>query len=163
MRKSGKDRSMKRLYATVWIGLGVLALLALTVYSFANAPEAGSMGVWGYVASGEDAQLDLEDQPATRELVVAGVAAPAPAWIVVHANDEGMPGERVGLVPIPRGRSADVKVPLSDGVRDSVIVAVHADRGTQGRFDFDMDMPAESADRPLFVDRMELAGTVRLQ
>ncbi len=154
---------MKRLYAAVWIGLGVLALLVMTVYSFANAPEAGSMGVWGYVASGDDAQLEVDDQPAGPEFVVSRVAAPTGAWIVVHANDDGMPGERVGLAHIAEGRSTDVKVPLSPQTTESVIVAVHADRGTPDQFDFDMDNKTESPDRPLFVDGMELADVVQLQ
>ena len=135
----------------------------MTVYSFANAPEAGSMGVCGYVASGDEAQLAVDDQPAGPELVVSRVAAPASAWIVVHLNDDGMPGERVGLARIAEGQATDVKVPLSEEATKSVIVAVHADRGTPDQFDFDMDNKTESPDRPLFVDGMELADVVQLQ
>jgi hypothetical protein len=50
-----------------------------------------------------------------------------------------------------------------DGVTTpNVIVAVHADRGTAGTFDFDMDKAMASYDRPFFVDEMELAAVVAL-
>jgi hypothetical protein len=135
----------------------------MTVYSFANAPEEGSMGVWGYVASGDDAQLEVDDQAAGSEILVSRVASPVAAWVVVHVDDDGMPGERVGLAQIAEGESTEVRVELSEATAQSVIVAVHADKGNPGEFDFDMEDAAESADRPLFVDRMELAEVVQLQ
>jgi len=154
---------MKRFSTIAWVGLSILVLLAMTLYSFANAPEAGSMGVWGYVASGNDAQLEVADQPAGAELLVSRAASPVDAWIVVHENMDGMPGERIGLAPLSRGQATDIAVPLSEETMGSVIVAVHADRGTPGQFDFDMENPTASADRPLFVDRRELAQVVQLQ
>ena len=41
-----------------------------------------------------------------------------------------------------------------------VIVAVHADRGTVGEFDFDMMNKEMSPDRPFFVNEAELAAVV---
>ncbi len=122
------------------------------------------MKVWGYVASAKNAQLALaENQPGGSELVVDTVVAPGDAWIVVHADDNGKPGERVGLAHVKRGESSDVKVTLSGVKTDKVIVAVHADHGTAGKFDFDMMNKAMSADRPYFVDEKELAKVVQVR
>lgn len=119
--------------------------------------------VWGYVASADDAQLDVADeQSGTERIVVDRVQSPGPAWVVVHADDNGMPGERVGLAPIEQGESRDVEVELENVTTERVIVAIHADMGTPGEFDFDMMDKEASPDRPYFVDGKELAAVVTL-
>jgi hypothetical protein len=126
--------------------------------------DESSMKVWGYVASPDDAQLDIpEDQVGADELVVDRVLSPGDAWLVVHADDNGKPGMRVGLAHIPAGESTDVKVQLEDVTTDKVIVAVHADRGTKQEFDFDMMNKEMSPDRPYFVNRSELAAVVSVR
>ena len=75
----------------------------------------------------------------------------------------GKPGMRVGLAPVKRGESLDVKVPLKDLTTPKVIVAVHADKGTAGEFDFDMMNKEMSPDRPFFVDGAELAKVVTVR
>ena len=148
------------------IALSVLAavlLLTATIYSFANAPAKGTMGVWGYVVDSKNASLDVSDQPGADTLVVSRVTAPQAAWLVVHADDNGMPGKRVGLVHIDKGESVDVAVKLTGVKTQKVIVAVHADKGTPGNFEFDMDNKEKSADRPFFVNRKELARIVTVR
>ena len=49
---------------------------------------------------------------------------------------------------------------LEDVTTSNVIVAVHADRGEAGEFDFDMMNKEMSPDRPYFVDGKELATVV---
>ena len=120
--------------------------------------------MWGYVASADKAQLELdENQLGVDELVVKRVLAPGDAWIVVHEDDNGAPGMRVGIARVKRGESTDVKVELEKLTTPKVIVAVHADRGTKNKFDFDMMKKEMSPDRPFFVDEKELAkvATVR--
>lgn len=152
---------------TPGVTFGVLAAIALLVsvaYAFANAPAAGNMGVWGYVASQRDASLSLaKSQSATATLRVAHVSAPEDAWIVVHVDDNGMPGERVGLLHVTKGISSDLRVRLAGVTGSSLLVAIHADRGTPGRFDFDMDKKETSPDRPYFVGGRELAQAVALR
>jgi hypothetical protein len=148
-----------------------IALAALAIGAFAltgcAAETAGhpTDGVWGYVVSARNAALEAEAEQnlAGGELVVDRVLTPGDAWIVVHLDDDGSPGMRVGLAPISSGESRNVRVPVEGDLTDSLIVAVHADRGTRGVFDFAMDDPAGSPDRPYFVDGAELATVVSVK
>jgi len=139
--------------------LALLAALALVVGCTSEAPE-----VWGYVATADSAQLELaEEQSGDTSLLVDRVLVPENSWIVVHLDDNGAPGDRVGLLAVEEGESADLVVPLEGVTTENVIVAVHADRGTDGEFDFDMMEKEMSPDRPFFVDGEELAKIVALQ
>jgi hypothetical protein len=130
----------------------------------ADAEKSDDPGVWGYVAAADSAQLEITpDQLGADELVVGRVLAPGDAWIVVHADDNGKPGIRVGLARIKKGESTDVTVELDELTTATVIVAVHADRGEKNEFDFDMMSPTMSPDRPYFVDGKELALVVTVR
>lgn len=155
---------MKKALSILGIVLAVLALTGMTVYAFANAPEKGSMGVWGYIAAEKYASIELgESQVGVDSLVVDRVVAPEDAWVVVHNDDNGMPGERVGLQHINKGESLKVSVALKDVKGEKVIVAVHADKGTPNSFDFDMEKKNTSPDRPFFVNEKELAKVVTVR
>lgn len=152
------------------IGAGLaLALIGLTLIatgcaSTGTAEKTDDPKVWGYVASADSAQIDLaENQQGVDELVVDRVKSPGDAWIVVHADDNGKPGMRVGLAHIKRGESTGVRVALKDLTTPKVIVAVHADRGTKNKFDFDMMKKEMSPDRPYFVGGSELAKFVMVR
>jgi len=100
----------------------------------------------------------------TRNITVARAAAPTSAWIVIHLDDNGAPGSRVGLQHIPAGESTDVAVALEPlPLTDKLFVAVHADAATPGIFDFDMMNKINSADQPFFVDGEEVATAVVIQ
>lgn len=146
---------------------GVLAASLLVLAGCAGterATESEDPEVWGYVASEKSAQLEMaEDQNGADELVVDRVLVPEDAWIVVHADDNGKPGERIGLLPIDKGESTDVKVKLDKTPTANVIVAIHADRGADDEFDFDMMAKEMSPDRPFFVDEKELAAVVTVR
>ncbi len=138
----------------------VVGALALTGCSTVESLE-GDMEVWGYVAAADKAQLEIaEDQNGADVLTVDRVLAPGDAWIVVHADDNGKPGMRVGLERVKKGESTNVKVAFDELTTPKVIVALHADKGESGEFDFDMMNPTMSPDRPYFVDREELARMV---
>lgn len=148
------------------------ALAALTVGALAlagcapatNAETSDDPAIWGYVASADSAQLEIDpDQLGAAELVVDRVLAPGTAWIVVHADDNGAPGMRVGIAHIDKGESTDVRVALEGLTTPKVIVAVHADRGEQDEFDFDMMNKEMSPDRPYFVNGSELASVVTVR
>jgi hypothetical protein len=144
----------------------VLALgaVALTGCASAKNMETDTAKVWGYVAAPEKAQLEVaEVQNGVDNLVVKRVVSPTDGWIVVHADMNGKPGVRVGLAPVKRGESVDVKVPLKDLTTPKVIVALHADKGTLGTFDFDMMNKEMSPDRPFFVNGSELAKVVTVR
>ncbi len=149
---------MKRItVASVMLAL-LGAAVVLAGCSSASTEKTDMSKVWGYVASADKAQLELdEDQNGVSELTVKRVLAPSDAWVVVHTDMNGTPGMRVGLKHISKGESLNVKVPLKDLTSPKVIVAVHADRGTADEFDFDMMAKEMSPDRPYFVDEKELA------
>ncbi len=148
---------MKRFLNIVGVVVGVLFTLSMTVYAFAHASDAGKMV--GVVATAKNASLEVMDQPGAKgSIVVRGVNAPGPSWIAVHLDDNGMPGQRIGLQAIPAGESKDVAVKIDDvTLTDKLIVAVHADRGIVGAFEFDKDKFDASPDKPYFVGGMELA------
>ena len=156
---------MKKIKMAAVAALALAALaLAGCVENPADAEMSENPDVWGYVASADAAQLEItEMQQGATELVVDRVLAPQDAWIVVHLDDDGKPGMRVGLERIKKGESVDVKVALEEVGTEKVIVAVHADRGERGEFDFDMMAPTMSPDRPYFVDEKELAVMVTVR
>jgi outer membrane murein-binding lipoprotein Lpp len=153
-----------KLTALVALALGTVVLTGCA--SQAKAKDASAMKlpkVWGYVTGAKFAQLEVDDQLGANTLVVKRVLAPSDAWIVVHLDDNGMPGDRVGFKHVSKGESLDVEVPLKGVTSEKVIVAVHADKGTPGELDFDMMKKAESPDRPFFVDNKELAKVVAVR
>lgn len=145
--------------------LAVAVLAGLTVYSFANAGEGeGSMMVGVIVAEGNVA-LEVGDQlGATDAIVVERVLAPSDSWIVVHLDDDGMPGPRVGLLRVEKGESSDVSVALESTMplTPNLIVALHADRGVSGKIEFDPQRFESSPDKPYFVDGEEVARVVKV-
>jgi len=155
---------MHRKITTALAAIAIAGALAISGCADSSASGEDDPGVWGYVASGDNAQLEVAaDQVGADELVIARALVPENAWVVVHADDNGAPGERVGLAHIDEGESTDVRVPLEGVTTSDVIVAIHADRGTEGEFDFDMMNKEMSPDRPFFVDGKELAAVVTVR
>ncbi|MFA5844169.1 MAG: hypothetical protein WC971_04980 [Coriobacteriia bacterium] len=148
---------MRRILGIAATAFGVLAILAMTGYTFANAGDAGKMS--GVIVDKKNAAIEVMDQPGAKgSITVARVLAPGRSWIAVHLDEGGKPGKRVGLLEIGEGESRDVKVEIDDvKLSDKLIVALHADRGVAGEFEFAMDDFALSPDKPYFVDGMELA------
>lgn len=151
---------MKRFLNVIAVVAGISLTLGMTVYTFANTSKSGTM--IGVVAKGSIASVEVMDQPGAKgAITVASVKVPGPSWIAVHLNDKGMPGKRIGLQAVPAGSSADVKVAIDDvRLTDKLIVAVHADRGIVGTFEFAPEKFDASPDKPYFVDGMELAMEV---
>lgn len=156
----------RKLISLAVVGVFAAGALALTgcVSNPAQAEKSSDPKVWGYVASADKAKLEVNDtQLDAQSLVVDRVVAPQDGWIVVHLDDNGKPGKRVGLKHVSRGESTDVRVTLKDVTTPQVIVAVHSDRATKGKFDFDMMNKEMSADRPYFVGGKELAKVVAVR
>ena len=123
-----------------------------------------------------EATISATDQPgATASVTVDRAVAPEGGWLVVHLNNDGKPGPRIGLVQLQPGENTAVQVPLEmDGkeLTDELITAVHMDTGQQGEFEFDpekFEAAMEAApegqepdmtgilDPPYFVGGMEAA------
>lgn len=156
------NNKITRVALGVTLAVALIALAGCT--SPADAEKSDNPKVWGYVTSEKAAQLEVaETQMGATELVVDRVVAPEDAFLVVHLDDNGKPGARVGLQPIPKGESTNVKVELDMVTSPKVIVAVHADRATDDKFDFDMMNKEMSPDRPFFVNEKELASVVTVR
>lgn len=154
---------MKRYSLTALTLTALLVGALLSGCSQATTPTDTSK-VWGYVAAAKSAQLSVEpSQTGAPQLVVKRVLSPTDGWVAVHTDMNGQPGMRIGLVHVKRGESTDVVVPLENIRTPDVIVALHADKGTPGTFDFDMMNKEMSPDRPFFVDGKELAQVVTIR
>lgn len=129
----------------------------------------GLMG-WGAVAAGEEIMGVIttgdavgiaasEQIGATRTVTIDIVRAPKDSWVVVHQNDGGMPGKRLGYVAVKKGVTRNVKVKLDSKVplTPELLAAVHADGGIKGKLEFDMDDMEGSTDKPYYVDGAEVA------
>ncbi len=155
---------MKKIIMAALAAVLALAVLGLAGCSTGEKAEEETMGVWGYVASGDSALIEVgESQPDVDVLVVDRVVAPEDSWLVVHLEVDGMPGERVGLMAVAKGESTDIEIPIEGVTTPNVIVALHADRGVEGEFDFDMDAKETTPDRPFFVDSKEVAKVIAVR
>lgn len=157
-------------YMNRYVKAAAFLVLALSMVTLAgctsDAAKEGGMEmpeVYGYVTGARFAKLEVADRPSADMLVVKRVLVPAGSWIVVHLDDKGMPGDRVGLRHIPKGLSRNVEVPLKGVKAGKIIVSVHADKGTPDKFDFDMMKKTESPDRPFFVNNKELSKVVSVK
>ena len=149
---------MKR--TSVTVVLVALALTALTVAGCTgSADDAGEEMMVGLVTAEGSAIIEASDQPGAEDSVLIDrVVAPEGAWIVVHLDDDGAPGPRIGLQAVEAGETLGVIVDLDGEIEsDRLIVALHGDRGTRGEFEFSMDDFEGSPDKPFFVSGEEVA------
>jgi hypothetical protein len=153
---------MKRFFNVIALLVGISLTLSVTVYGFANTSKSGKM--IGVVATKSTASVEVMDQPGAKgSITVASIRVPGPSWIAVHLDDNGMPGKRIGLQAVPGGTSTHVQIKIDDvKLTDKLIVAVHADRGIIGTFEFSPKTFDASPDKPYFVDGMELAMKVKV-
>ena len=142
-----------------------VAFVALTVWTFAEARAHDYMMV-GVVVAEDNVALEVSDQPgATDAIVVDEVLAPDDSWLVVHLDDDGKHGMRVGVTGVPAGLSRNVVIALDADamLTDEVIIVLHADRGRRGEFEFAMDAFHRSPDKPYFVGFDEVSRRVSVR
>ncbi len=102
--------------------------------------------------------VTVADQTAdpANTVVVATVASVGPGFIVIHADDNGAPGEVLGNTAVNDGSNSDVSVTLSrDTVPGEVLYAMlHIDAGTVGTYEFPgPDGPATDANGDVITPR----------
>jgi NADH:ubiquinone oxidoreductase subunit F (NADH-binding) len=142
------------------------ARVATVVVNGAECATAFKVRDFGVPADAGKALVEARDQKVMDgRLTVDRAVAPTAAWVVVHLDQGGMPGRRVGLAHIPAGETRGLVVQLDASVplTDKVLVAVHADRGEAGMFEFAMDDKVNSPDQPFFVDGAEVAIPVAVK
>jgi hypothetical protein len=155
---------MNRLLKIAGIVLAVVTIAGAATYAY--TASRGETKMLGVVVAAKNAAFDVRDQPGVFTTIAVGpVLAPGPSWVVVHLDMDGKPGPRVGLAHVDAGETRTVTVVLDPKIEltEKLLVALHADRGVTGAFEFDMDKFEASPDKPYFVDGMELAKAVRVR
>ena len=153
---------MRRFGILATVALIAVLAVSLTIWTFAQARANDYMMV-GVVVAEENVALEVEmDQMGDGgSIAVSRVLAPDDSWLVVHLDDDGMPGMRIGLLAVPEGESRDLMIELEEApTTPGVIVALHADRGKAGVFEFDMDDFMYSPDKPYFIGFEEVMAMV---
>jgi hypothetical protein len=159
------EASPDKPYFSAGVALSAPIRKDLTLKTLAQAGLAASADEVA-VSPGE-AVLDVADRLTVIDtLVVDRVVAPGPSWVVVYlVDDTGAPGEVAGVVPVAAGETMGVSVPIStaSGLTGKVLVALQADRGTAGAFEFDAADPGAGPDKPYAIGGTELSRPVLLR
>jgi len=105
---------------------------------------------FGVAVEAHSASLVVRDQSAQRgALTLEYLLLPGPSWVSVRLLEDGVPGRQVGLASAAAGEYQQYRVPLSETVRGKdVVVALIADRGRSGRFEYQTGDPLGSPDQP---------------
>jgi hypothetical protein len=145
------------LSATVVRDTSVLSLAAVGGADVAGEPAAAAGLAVLEVAS----RLTVINR-----LVIDRIVAPGPSWVAVYLVDpEGRPGDLAGVARVEQGESVGVEIPITIDrtLTDRLLVALHADLGVPGRFEFSVTGFAESPDKPYVSDGFEVSRPVLLR
>ncbi len=101
-------------------------------------------------------------------LSVESVLATNPGWLVVENEQNNLPGQIVGMIPVPAGLSTDLTIDNLDPAKltSRLWLILHEDTGTVGAFDYGT---AANVDNPVTVDgsvvtlRISAAPTLTVQ
>ena len=162
-RQRGLDETMRSYSRWFWLLLMILAALAacdreqtaadtgqaVSAATETAAPTRGSTPTTTPTAATPTATATATPRPqpaisAIRQaleeagtVTISELFAPAPAWLVIYADDAGEPGDVLGYEAVPEGESTDVAVAV-DVYRatPTLHAALHRDAGGDGAFDF---------------------------
>ena len=86
----------------------------------------------------------VNDQPIRDgQVIVEGVTAVAPSWLVIQTETNGTPGPVIGYVKINKGENKNVAVTIDTQKSTAKLFAmIHVDDGEKDKLDFpNNDMP----------------------
>jgi hypothetical protein len=151
-----------------WVDGTALSVTIVKDSAVASLADAGGATVKQEVpAEASQAVLEVSDRlTVIDQLVVDRVVAPAPSWVAVYAvGDDGKPSVLAGQVHVDAGETLGVTVPIDVDVSRTgkLLLALHADLGTPGVFDFAPGDFSGSADKPYAVGDAELSKPVILR
>jgi hypothetical protein len=159
------DVSPDKPYSVSGAPLSVAVVKDTTVRSLAEA--AGTEASAEPSAAAGQALLSIAPRlTVLNRLVVDRVVAPGPSWVAIYlVDDEGVPGELAGVVRVAAGESVGVAVPIEIDreLTDKLLVALHADGGVAGRFEFSASDFARSPDKPYASGGSEVSWPVLLR
>ena len=126
------------------IGVISIALVILVVIGaiFLFVPrETQEEQVIERVATNEQEIID-------NKVLVSEVVSSGPGWIVIHADDEGKPGQILGYSSVSKGYNNNVVVDIdSSAVTQRLFAMLHTDKGIMGSFEFPgVDIPERHED-----------------
>lgn len=134
------------------LGVGCAGALGTS----AEGSSASKTMIDGPVAAPRNAIIEAErSQLGVDSIKVSRVVAPARCWLV--AQSQGTGRAIAGSVLVQRGESLDVEIPLGRLDSPAVTLRLLVDRGRSGTLDYDRTALRQVADRPVYVNRAELA------
>jgi len=114
----------------VWLAIAALLFVAPAVLAQDDTPS-----------------IEVEAQAVVDGTVtIDRVWSDGPGWLVIHADNNGQPGDVLGYEAVTDGENLDVVVDLdTDPVTGTLYAMLHTDLGTEGTFDFPggADVPVE--------------------
>jgi hypothetical protein len=104
--------------------------------------------------------LRMFDQSLVNNGVVAHAISDVGGWLVVHADNEGQPGQVLGQSLLIPGTNPNVVIPLAaEGVTPVVWPMLHVDDGTVGAYEFDGE---SGLDNPIVVNEQMATAPANL-
>ncbi len=95
----------------------------------------------------------------TASVTVESVLATDPGWLVVQAEQNNLPGQIAGMIPVPAGLSTNLTVDNLDPAKltPRLWLVLYEDTGTVGTFDYGS---AANVDNPVTVDGAVVATPI---
>lgn len=92
--------------------------------------------------------INANDQSLTEEgvVLIESVSSSEPGWLVIFADEAGMPGSELGYEAVPAGESESVSVTIDPRSATPTLHArLHIDAGNSGEFEYPgSDMPLQN-------------------
>lgn len=81
-------------------------------------------------------------------VTIAEATVEGPAWVVIHADDEGKPGPVIGYAPLTESNNSNVVVEIDEDAATPILHAMlHVDAGEVGTYEFPgADVPVKVGD-----------------
>jgi hypothetical protein len=93
--------------------------------------------VTGGTATAADSIVVKDQKIADNTVTIESVTAAKAGWIVIHADNNGQPGDVIGHAAVAGGKSSDVKVTVdSSKAAGKLYAMLHIDAGKIGTFEF---------------------------
>jgi cytochrome c oxidase subunit 2 len=83
----------------------------------------------------------VADQNVKNQVQIGKTQTSAPAWVVIHAVENGKPGKVIGQLLISAGENQSFGVPVSGNVTAELVAMLHVDKGQAGTFEPSEDSP----------------------
>lgn len=140
--------------SAVWYTVGAIIIVIAAYMLFFKSPtetiaptdDTMATSTSSTASSTLAASLTIADQFSTSTVTVDKVVTSAPAWVVIHEDRGGKPGNILGAAWVPAGNTEGLTVELLRGATEgqTYYAMIHAEDGITG-FDFKTDLPITDA------------------